>query len=174
MGPPSWELRRGKREYEQIGSGVYNVSKYLPIYSRGATPKFDEQADMFVTTSPLVPETARQTGDQGMGEVTPQVTPQVTPEVEAPVMAPVEAPVEAPIRRLLEFLSGHGEASNAEILKAFTLKSRRRMREAYITPALRDSLIERSIPDKPQSSKQKYRLTDKGREIMRKHAGGTP
>ncbi len=36
--------------YEQIGSGVYNVSKYVPIYSHGAKPQFDEQADLFVTT----------------------------------------------------------------------------------------------------------------------------
>jgi hypothetical protein len=37
------------------------------------------------------------------------------------------------------------------------------MRENYLAPALRESLIEYTIPDKPNSSLQKYRLTDKGR-----------
>ena len=53
--------------------------------------------------------------------------------------------------------------SNAEILKAFALKSRRRMRETYIAPALRDLLIERTIPGKPNSRLQKYRLTAAGK-----------
>jgi DNA-binding PadR family transcriptional regulator len=29
-----------------------------------------------------------------------------------------------------------------------------------------------TIPDKPRSSKQKYRLTDKGRQEMARHGGG--
>jgi len=63
--------------YEQIGSGVYNVSKYLPLYSGGATPKFDEQADMFVTTMPLTPDAGKQSEDLVAGPVTPEVTPEV-------------------------------------------------------------------------------------------------
>jgi hypothetical protein len=29
-----------------------------------------------------------------------------------------------------------------------------------------------TIPDKPRSSKQKYRLTDKGRQVMAQQGGG--
>jgi hypothetical protein len=32
----------------------------------------------------------------------------------------------------------------------------------YLTPALKSGLLERTIPDKPQSSKQQYRLTANG------------
>lgn len=84
----------------------------------------------------------------------------------APVEAPVTAPVTAPVRRILELLSVRGELGNVEILSAFELKSRRRMRETYLDPALRESLIEYTIPDKPTSSLQKYRLTDKGRASL--------
>jgi predicted HTH transcriptional regulator len=84
---------------------------------------------------------------------------QVTTEVTAQVAGEVTAPV----RRILKLLSVRGELGNAEILSAFGLKSRRRVRETYLEPALRESLIEYTIPDKPTSSLQKYRLTEKGR-----------
>jgi DNA-binding PadR family transcriptional regulator len=35
---------------------------------------------------------------------------------------------------------------------------------SYLQPALNVGLVEMTIPDKPRSSKQKYRLTDKGKE----------
>jgi DNA-binding PadR family transcriptional regulator len=37
------------------------------------------------------------------------------------------------------------------------------MRERYLDPALAEGLVELTIPDKPRSSQQKYRLTEKGR-----------
>jgi ATP-dependent DNA helicase RecG len=37
---------------------------------------------------------------------------------------------------------------------------------SYLEPALQLDLIEMTIPDKPRSSKQKYRLTQKGRDIL--------
>jgi len=98
-----------------------------------------------------------------IGLTTAQVTAEVAAQVPGEVTAPVTAPVTASARRILELLSVRGELGNAEILSAFELKSRRRLRETYLEPALRESLIEYTIPDKPTSSLQKYRLTDKGR-----------
>ena len=40
---------------------------------------------------------------------------------------------------------------------------RTKFRHQVIGPLLGDGLVELTIPDKPRSSKQKYRLTDKGR-----------
>jgi ATP-dependent DNA helicase RecG len=42
------------------------------------------------------------------------------------------------------------------------LKDRKHFAEAYLQPALDAGLLEMTIPDKPQSSKQGYRLTAAG------------
>lgn len=48
------QLGRG----EELGSGVLNVNRYLPLYAKGAKPQFLE-GDPFVTVIPLPPETRR-------------------------------------------------------------------------------------------------------------------
>lgn len=72
--------------------------------------------------------------------------------------------------RLLSTLSG--EMTRQEFKEALGLKDDEHFRKAYLLPALEAGLIEMTIPDKPRSSKQKYRLTDKGRRVMAQHGGG--
>lgn len=84
---------------------------------------------------------------------TPEVAPEVTPEV-----------------RLLSVLAG--EMTRQQLKEALGLKDDEHFRKAYLLPALEAGLIEMTIPDKPRSSKQKYRLTDKGRQEMARHGGG--
>ena len=47
------------------------------------------------------------------------------------------------------------------------IRDEKHFRKAYLLPALESGLLERTIPDKPQSSKQRYRLTAKGDEWLR-------
>jgi ATP-dependent DNA helicase RecG len=86
--------------------------------------------------------------DQVAGEVTPQVTPQVTTQVEKLITA------------------AKGEMTRAELRGALELKDRMHFSRDYLQPALNTGLIEMTIPDKPRSSKQRYRLTDRGRKIV--------
>jgi Fic family protein len=89
---------------------------------------------------------------------TPEVAPEVTPEV-----------------RLLSVLAG--EMTRQQLKEALGLKDDEHFRKAYMLPALDAGLIEMTIPDKPRSSKQKYRLTDKGRQVMgrrNRHCTGNP
>jgi ATP-dependent DNA helicase RecG len=50
------------------------------------------------------------------------------------------------------------------------LANREHFRKNYLQPASEINLIELTIPEKPNSSKQKYRLTEKG--ILMKNSSG--
>ncbi|MDZ7833374.1 MAG: hypothetical protein U5L07_16645 [Desulfobacterales bacterium] len=76
-------------------------------------------------------------------EVTPEVAPEVTPEVKS----------------LLSVLQG--DMTRKEIMTALGLKDQKHFRQRYQQPGIALGIIEMTIPDKPKSSKQKYRLTSK-------------
>lgn len=86
---------------------------------------------------------------QETGEVAGEVTGGVTGEV----------------RSLLRVL--RDEMGRAEIQSEIGLKSQANFRERYLEPALNWGLVEMTIPDKPTSRLQKYRLTEKGRQIKK-------
>ena len=67
--------------------------------------------------------------------------------------------------RLLRVMSG--EMTRQRLQEALGLKHEDHFREAYLTPALWAGLIEMMIPDKPRSSKQRYRLTPAGHEFLK-------
>jgi len=46
------------------------------------------------------------------------------------------------------------------------LKDRESFRKLYVNEAMALQLIEMTIPDKPNSKNQKYRLTEKGRALL--------
>ena len=54
-----------------------------------------------------------------------------------------------------------------DLRKALGLKNDEHFRKAYLLPALQVGLIEMTIPDKPRSRNQRYRLTPEGREFLR-------
>ena len=56
-----------------------------------------------------------------------------------------------------------GAENVAEIRKRLGLKDRAHVRDRYIDPALAEGMIEMTIPDRPSSRLQEYRLSEKGR-----------
>ena len=85
---------------------------------------------------------------QGSEKVAGQVTPEVTPEV---------------LRMLGIF---KGDMSRQDLQRLLSLKDDEHFRKAYLLPAIEESVIEMTLPDKPRSSKQRYRLTKKGRSVL--------
>jgi len=75
---------------------------------------------------------------------TPEVRPDVTPEV----------------KKMLSVLNG--EMTRKEIQQKLGLKDEKHFRTAYQQPAIAQGLIEMTVPDKPNSRLQKYRITPKG------------
>jgi hypothetical protein len=79
---------------------------------------------------------------------TPQVTPQVAPQVG-------------------ELLAAmRGEMSREVLQSVLGLRDRKSFRERYLRPALDADLIEMTLPAKPSSRLQQYRLTEKGRRFL--------
>lgn len=55
-----------------------------------------------------------------------------------------------------------GEASRTALQETLGLRHRDHFRDAHLTPAIDAGLVEMTLPDKPTSSKQRYRLTTAG------------
>lgn len=54
----------------------------------------------------------------------------------------------------------------ADLMAVADRTNRTKFRDQVIKPMLADGLLEMTIPDKPTSSKQRYRITDKGRNLL--------
>ena len=61
--------------------------------------------------------------------------------------------------------------NRSQLQKALGLKDTKHVRKTYLLPALQAGLIEMTIPDKPRSSKQRYRLTLAGRDYLHQSKG---
>nr|WP_291996718.1 hypothetical protein [Candidatus Accumulibacter sp. ACC012] len=57
------------------------------------------------------------------------------------------------------------------IQEALALKHEDHFRNAYLKPALAVGVIEMTVPDKPRSSNQRYRLTTLGHRWLETHPG---
>ena len=140
---------------EGRSTGISKILKAMATNGSPA-PEFDTDDDRsyFLIRLPVHERAAH---DDAAPQVTPQVTDQVTGEVTGEV------------RRLLEALTR--EMQRRKLQEALGLKHEDHFRNAYLVPALAAGLIEMTIPDKPRSSKQKYRLTDKGQRWLNQHGG---
>jgi len=101
-----------------------------------------------------------------------EVTGAVVVTFRVPVAATageVTGEVTGEVKRLLAVMKG--EMKRQEIQAALGLKHDEHFRTAFLVPALKAGLIEMTIPDKPRSSKQQYRLSAMGRRFVKKSRG---
>ena len=121
------------------------VPKILRVMKANGSPapvfETDEERSYFLIRLPVHEEFV---GTVQVAEVTPEVTPEV--------------------KRLLTALQG--EMGRAELMKALGLKDEKHFREHYQQTAMNQGLVEMTIPDKPRSRLQKYRLTDLGKQML--------
>jgi ATP-dependent DNA helicase RecG len=89
-------------------------------------------------------DAASTTSEQATEQVTPQVTPQVLALLDHAI----------------------GEMSRQSLSAALGLKDRKHFVDAYLQPALDAGLVAMTVPDKPRSSRQRYRLTERGQALL--------
>ncbi len=96
--------------------------------------------------------------------------PPVAPPVVTPVMTPVGKPSETLIdavqRKVLVALKRGDVMSTSELAEKVGISQPKNMRRRYLRLLLDMGLVEYTIPQKPNSRLQKYRLTDKGRSAL--------
>jgi len=139
---------------DELGSGMRNLMKYGKVYG-GDDPQMIE-GDVFriVVKVPEFGSTAPLTDDLKTGQVAGEVAGEVTGEVTGEVL------------QLLKALSGI-TLGRKELRERLGLKSESNFRERYLVPALSNGFIDMTEPDSPKSPKQKYRLTDAGRSVLK-------
>jgi len=54
-----------------------------------------------------------------------------------------------------------------ELMNSMQWKNRTKFRNKYITPLISQRILSMTIPDKPQSSKQKYFISEYGRKVLK-------
>jgi ATP-dependent DNA helicase RecG len=115
-------------------------------------PQFHEIAGSAVVKFQVPVGVTVQVTDQVTDQVAPQVTPQVAPQVTPQVARVLGA--------------ARSDCSFADLQAAAGLKDRVHFLKTHLEPLLFAGWIERTIPDKPRSSKQKYRLTAAGKRVV--------
>lgn len=126
---------------------------FVPFIFEGLnTPDFDLNEGFKVTIwrpSMVTDYVADYVADYDTGQATGQATGQVTEGTRRVVMV------------------FKGEMKGSEIKEALDLKHRESFRDNYLLPAIEQGFIEMTIPDKPNSPNQKYRLTSQGVELKK-------
>lgn len=112
-----------------------------------ARPFWKSDPKLKVTVTFPAPEVTPEVGTQ---QDTQQDTQQVTPQVLT----------------LLTHLDN--DHSRDELMGLLGLKDRNSFSKVYLNPALEVKVIERTIPEKPFSKNQRYRLTPLGKAIRAK------
>lgn len=134
------------------------IPKIMEAMAKNGSPaavfEFDEERSYFMVRLPVHPAAL---------EVEEEVTPQVTGQVGTK-SAPSQHQVEI-LRNCLENMA------LIDLMAILERSDRTKFRNQVLNPLLEEGFLEMTIPDKPQSSKQRYRLTEKGRQLLAAHEG---
>jgi predicted HTH transcriptional regulator len=158
--PRNRELMRVFRDLdlvEQLGSGMNRILKVYGKDIFSVTENFLEitfpfEKDYLEIVKHEADYQFEQQDEEmqsGVPEVTPEVAPEVTPEV---------------IRLIWAM---NGELSRVEISALLGIRDEKHFREKFQQEALKFGVLEMTIPDKPNSRLQKYRLTEKGKKLQK-------
>jgi ATP-dependent DNA helicase RecG len=136
---------------EQAGTGLRMMQREWQALGHAAPINTNDRARKSFAT--FLPE-PRALAESATPHETPHVAPHETPHVTAEVA------------RLLGALEG--EMHRDELMAALGLSDRKHFQSRYQQPAIAAGLIEMTLPDKPRSRAQRYRLTESGKALRAK------
>jgi len=158
--------RHDSKPVNPLIAGSFHRTGAVEVWGRGTNrvitmcrkhgappPKFEERQDFLIVTfrARLVAEdTAAVSGAQSTTQSATQSTD--------------------PVERLLTCLA-QGAMSAGELRSALRIKHRPTFRTNYLHPALAAGWIEYTLPNKPSSRLQKYRLTPAGEKALKERGG---
>ncbi|MCP4574776.1 MAG: AAA family ATPase [Deltaproteobacteria bacterium] len=147
---------------ERWGSGTLNIMDWC-MENGNPAPAWKEQADsVYVLFLPAELPPSEQSGTRPRPDIDP-----VAKEVRDQVGTKSE-----PSRDQVEILRNClNEKGILELMAIAGRTSRTKFRNQVLKPLLDAGVIEMTIPEKPRSSKQRYRLTAKGKEWLAKYQG---
>jgi ATP-dependent DNA helicase RecG len=151
--PKLAELMYYTKDIESFGTGLKRIAD--ECREADVAFEFQRRKSGFAVVffrKPVYEDDREGSGDFDRYDATPQVAPQVTPQV-TPQVAPEVA-------RLIDAIEG--EMTRAEIQERLNLSDRKNFIEKYLKAGLDSEVIEMTIPNKPKSRLQKYRLTEIG------------
>lgn len=141
---------------DELGSGMRNSYKYTLMYS-GAEPEFIE-GDVFKIIIPLSVGSMTKVGPGTSPVASAQVGAQVSAQVgksdsqdETAITVKLDIGV---LNRLMDYCSE--PRSGSELQQFCGISSREYFRKNVLAPLVKSGRLKRTIPDKPNSSKQKY------------------
>ena len=154
------------KELELTEGRSTGISKIFKVMSANSSPapefETDEERSYFITRLPVHPQTIREDSPEASNDHEGSSTPQATPHDEQ-----VTAHVTPQVAQLLR--TARGESVREELQVRLEITERNYFRKAYLTPAIKAGLLEMTLPDKPRSKNQKYRLTPAGERWLKGH-----
>ena len=151
--PRNREIMRVFRDLdlvEQLGSGINRI---LKVYEKEI---FNISENFIEIVFPFEKEYLEQLQNNLV---------QVPTQDEVKSEEQVREQVREQVSQLISIL--HNEMSVHELMTNLNLTGRRNFLQNYLQPSLSLNLIEMNQPDSPNSPTQKYRLTEKGKELQK-------
>ena len=156
------------RLFEHFGSGIPRVVEMVKGYGLPEPEYIDMEIGIRVNFYRL-PEEIRQAAaqvttqvniadNQSVDILTDKATTQVTTQVTTQAATQVET---------LIIGIGDGYYRRDELMQLLNLGNIRYFSKSYLVPAIQQGYVTMLYPDKPRHPRQKYYLTEKGKELLK-------
>lgn len=150
----------------EISATEVTISFRRPPAIRLKPSAIDDDDFAAMQASLFTPQDAGKRGPEGpVDEVSDTRSQQLPYRYHTGLTQVWERKTTVQVRELVRVLDR--DRSRVQILQSLGLRNRSNLVVNYLRPALDAGLVEMTIPDKPTSGRQKYRLTAMGRELRR-------